>query len=527
MNETFVLFAFATTVALGVAVFVRQRGWGMAIPLIIAGAIIGPLPIGPSAPPEPEVVLVAILAPLVFGESLGSSYLDLRRVSRAVLALAVGLVVVTTVVVGIIASQFLGLSLAMGLALGAVLAPTDAVAVSTVARRAGLPRRLVSILEGESLVNDGTGLTALKVALVIAAAGSMHVGEGVLIFLIAVAVGVAVGAVGGLGCAWLLRRSKDLVAANALVLVIPFLLYVVAEQFEGSGILAVVVAGLVIAHTQNADPGHTGRVQSVIVWRHITFALQALAFFLVGLELPELVVRVGFEQAGQLAVAVAVVLVVIIVTRLVFVYAMALTQPAMRDEDGRRRLLRSSAILGWAGARGPVSALAAFSIPVVFATGEVVPYRDLILATTFCIIVITLLLSMTLGPLARRLGVSSDDDAATIRRVDAHLARAALDRLADVEAEAADAGNPLPADVGDRLREEVERRLESASGPIDAVGTQELQLQRMLATARAMVRAEQEELIRLRDEEGLPDGIVRPMLRQLDLRDQALRTEQR
>lgn len=527
MDESLALFAFAGAVALGVAAFARQRGWGMAMPLIIAGAIVGPLPFGPSAPPEPEVVLVVILAPLVFGESLGSSYLDLRRVSKPVLALAVGLVVVTTVVVGFVGSQFLGMSFAMALALGAVLAPTDAVAVSAVARRAGLPRRLVSILEGESLVNDGTGLTALKVALAIAAAGSVTVGRGLVIFVVAVVAGCAVGAAGGFLVAWILRRSRDLVAANALVLIVPFVLYVVAEKLQGSGILAVVVGGLVIAHTQNSDPGHTGRVQSVIVWRHITFALQALAFFLVGLELPDVIARVSASQSGTLVATVAVVLVVIIATRAAFVYAMALTQRGLRDPDGRRRLLSGAAILAWAGARGPVSGLAAFSIPVAFANGEQVPYRDLVLATTFCIIVITLLLSMTLGPLARVLRVQPDDDVEAITRVEVRLARAALERLDDIEAEAADAGDPIPPDMSDRLREAAERRLESARVHHDDAGSEEPDAQRVIAVARAMVRAEQEELIRLRDEEGLPDAIARPMLRQLDVRDQALRAEQR
>jgi monovalent cation/hydrogen antiporter len=527
VSDTFVVLAFGATFALAVATVARQRGWGMAIPLIIAGAVIGPLPIGPTAPPDPEIVLVAILAPLVFGESLGSSYLDLRRVSRPVLALAIGLVLVTTVVVGYVGEHFLGISWAMALALGAVLAPTDAVAVSAVARRAGLPRRLVSILEGESLVNDGTGLTVLKVALVIAAAGSVQFGEGLLIFVIAVVVGVAVGAGGGLLCAWVLRRSRDLVAANALILVIPFLLYVAAEELEGSGILAVVVAGLVIAHSQNSEPGHSGRVQSVIVWRHITFVLQALAFFLVGLELPEVVARVGGEQAGLLIVTVAVVLLCIVGARFVFVFAMSLTQSARGDARPVGILLRSGAVLAWAGARGPVSGLAAFSIPVAFASGEAVPYRDLVLATTFCIIVITLLLSLTLAPLARALGVRSDDDAELTRRVDVLLAQAALERLGDVEAEAMNSGDPLPADVSERLRADAERRLEPAGAGGDVTATEELQLQRMIGAARAMVRAEQEELIRLRDEEGLPDAIVRPLLRQLDLRDQALRTELR
>ena len=273
MDESLLTLAVGATIAVGVAVLMRRIGWGIAIPLIAVGAVVGEIPIGPTAPPDPGFVLVVILAPLVFGEALGSSYLDLRRVSRPVLALAIGLVIATTVVIGSVAFLLVAMPLAMALALGAVLAPTDAVAVSTVARRAGLPRRLVSILEGESLVNDGTGLTALKVALVAAAAGSVTLLEVTGFFIVAVTVGVVVGAIGGWLFALVLRRSNDLVPANALVLVAPFLLYAVAEEFEGSGILAVVVAGLVIAHVQNSDPGHTGRVQSVTVWRHITFLL--------------------------------------------------------------------------------------------------------------------------------------------------------------------------------------------------------------------------------------------------------------
>jgi NhaP-type Na+/H+ or K+/H+ antiporter len=156
-----------------------------------------------------------------------------------------------------------------------------------------------------------------------------------------------------------------------------------------------------------------------------------------------------------------------------------------------------------------------------------VPYRDLILATAFCIIVITLLLSSTLAPLARALKVTSDGDEETLRRVDVLLARAALERLADIEAEAQEAGDPMPADVGEHLRALAEARLESARTGPDHQGTQEIAAQRMIDAGRAMVRAEQEELIRLRDEEGLPDAIARPLLRQLDLRDQALRSEQR
>jgi len=525
MNETYVTLAASAAFAVAIAAFARQRGWNIALPLIAAGVVIAALPVGPTAPPDPEVILVAVLAPLVFGEALGSSYIDLRKVSRPVLALAIGLVFASTIVVGAITVTVVAMPIAMAFALGAVLSPTDAVAVSAVARRAGLPRRLVSVLEGESLVNDGTGLTALKVALVAAAAGSVTVLEVTGVFVVAVTVAIVTGGAGGWLLAWVLRRSKDLVASNALVLVAPFLLYVIAEELDGAGILAVVVAALVIAHSQNSDPGHTGRVQSVIVWRHITFVLQALAFFLVGLELFAVLGSLDSEAHGHVAVLVLAVMLALIATRALFVFGMVGGARNVRSGLSRRGYLSAAAIVAWAGARGPVSGLAAFSIPITFSSGEKVPYRDLIIATTLCVIVITLLLSLTLAPLARLLRIQKDDDTDTLRRVDVMLARAALERLADVEAEGISTGVPLPAAVADRLRTDLERRIiETADGDVGR-GTQEMETRRLMTAAQAMVRAEQEELLRLRDEEGLPDAIVRPLLRELDLRYQALRVD--
>ncbi len=523
-NEVYATMAVAAAVAVALGAFLRQRGWGIAIPLLVAGAVIGALPVGPDAPPEPEIILVAVLAPLVFGEALGASYLDLRRVSRPVLALAVGLVVVTTVVVAAVGVWIAAMPLAMAMALGAVLAPTDAVAVSAVARRAGLPRRLVSILEGESLVNDGTGLTALKVALVAAAAGTLGVLDVARVFTLAVVVGVGVGILGGYLLSWVLRSSTDLVPANGLVLVAPFVLYLVSETFEGSGILSVVVAALFVAGKQNADPGHTGRVQSVNLWKHITFVLQCMAFFLIGMELPEVLARTSKQDLGTLLLLVPAVLLTLIVLRTAFVFGMIGASRAARGGGGAN-IRRGAIILSWAGARGPVSGLGAFSIPVIFASGEVVPFRDLILSTVFVIIVLTLLLSLTLAPLARAVGIKPDDDGELLRRVDARMARAALDRLTDYEAQALESGAPLPNDVSVQLRADAERRLEAAAEPESVSLTKELRVSQIIEAARAMVRAEQEELIAMRDAEGLPDTLVRPLLRKLDTRDQALRTQ--
>ncbi len=522
MEGTFAELVLAATIAVAAAMIVRSRGWGIALPLIAIGAFVDWLPFGPDAPPDPELVLVIILAPLVFGEALGSSIIDLSKVRKPVLALAVGLVVATTFAVGAVAAALTALPIALACALGAVLAPTDAVAVSAVARRAGLPRRLVSILEGESLVNDGTGLTALTVALAAAAAGSVTVLEVSGIFVVAVTVGVAVGAGGGWLLAQILRRSSDLVAANALSLIAPFLLYAIAERLDGSGILALVVAALVIAHSQNADPGHSGRLQSGTVWRQVTFILQAIAFFFVGLEFPEVLRRLDTSETHAVLILVPAVVLTLVVTRALFVFAMIGWR---REVNGVQRagLVRGGVVLAWAGARGPVSGLAAFSIPIAFATtGEAVPYRDEILATTFCVIVITLLLSLTLAPVARWVGLRPDDDTDLLRRLDAQLARAALDRLAAIETEAIEAGEPLATGIVERVQADAERRIRRDEAPSESTQTEQLQVTQGIAVARAMVRAEQEELIRLRDEEGLPDSIVRPMLSKLDLRAQAL-----
>lgn len=530
MDESLFAYALTGVVALGLSVFIRQRGWGIALPLIALGTVVGAAPFGPDAPLEPEAVLIVILAPLVFGEALGSSYLDLRKVSRPVLALAIGLVITGTFVVGGVVSLVVAMPIAVALALGAILAPTDAVAVSTIAKRASIPRRLVSILEGESLVNDGTGLTALRVAVMATVVGGVTLIGTLGMFAVAVSVGLGVGALFGWAMSTILRRSRDLVAANSLIVIAPFSIYLVAEFFEGSGILAVVVAALWVASSQHSDPGWSGRLSGNTVWRHLTFILQTFAFLLIGLELPVVLSRLMPDERTLVAVLVPLVLVTLIVTRGLFVALMVGIQRARgqrsansfraSDQPGRE-----AAIIAWAGARGPVSGLAAFSIPLVIASGEPFPYRDVILATTFVIIVVSLVLSLTVAPMARWLGIRGDDDEQLRRDMDASLARAALVRLDAAIEEAQNDDDPIPQEVIDRLQRDAQTRVERARSTDDVSVTREMATRRLIDLARAMVQAEQEEVLRLRDEEGLPDALVRKKLQSLDVRLQALGTE--
>lgn len=525
MSETFETLAIAALIAVAVAVFTRQRGWGMALPLIGVGILVDYLPIGPDAMPNPEVVLIAILAPLVFGEALNSSYLDLRKVSRPVMALAVGLVVVTCLVVGGVVTAIVAMPLAMAVALGAVLAPTDAVAVSAVAKRASLPRRLVSILEGESLVNDGTGLTALRVAVIAAVVGSVSVVQVGGYFALAVIGGVGVGALFGGLLSWVLRHSTDVVAANALIIVAPFAIYLVAELVDGSGILAVVVAALLIAHRQNSIPGESSRLQSTTIWKHITFVLQAMAFFMIGLETPAVIERLSPQEEGQVLILIPVVVVTLILTRAAFLAVMVLVNRARGNTESTISTWTGAALLAWAAARGPVSGLAAFSIPMFMANGDELPYRDVVLGVSFGVIFVTLLLSQTLGPLARLLKISGDDDAEVLERVEASLVRAALNRLdAAVREGEGGEGEPIPLSVVESLRSEYEARMDRLITTQEQYETESADTRQIaVAVECSMIRAEQEELLRMRDEEGVPDAIVRPVLRTLDLREQSAR----
>ena len=521
MSEDVVTVAVSAVIALVIAVFLRQRGWSIALPLIAAGAIVDIAPFGPDALPEPELILVLILAPLVFGEALGSSFFDLRKVKIPVLALAIGLVIATTAVVGGVVSALVAMPIAVALALGAILAPTDAVAVSTIAKRAAIPRRLVSILEGESLVNDGTGLTALRVAVAAVVVGSVTWLDVAGMFGLAVGVGLAVGAVAGWILAKILATSKDLVAANSLILVAPFVIYLAAERLEGSGILAVVVAALWVANSQHRDPGWSGRVQANTVWRHVTFILQSLAFFFVGLELPSMLLSLTADEASLVGQLVPVVVLALIVTRALFVFLMVLVARTSYKEPGSE-LIRRSVILAWAGARGPISGLAAFSLPLLTVAGDAFPYRNVLIVTSLVIVVVTLVLSLTVAPLARVLRVTTDDDTKLATEVDVALARAALDRLDAAVQEAVTAGQPIPAAVIDALRTDLERRValqDDVSGPHVS---EEMTRIRIHELTRVMIRAEQEELVRLRDEEGFPDALVRPRLRELDMRLQGL-----
>ncbi|MFN8168770.1 MAG: cation:proton antiporter [Candidatus Nanopelagicales bacterium] len=511
MTEQGLALVVVVAAAVTVAGLCRWRGISSALPLLGAGLLLSLAPGLVGNVPTPEAVLVLLLAPLVFALALETSYLELKGASRPILALAVGLVVVTTLVIGGVATWVdPTVPFAVACVLGAVLAPTDAVAASTAGRSAGLPRRVLTIIEGESLVNDGTALTLLRVAILAVAAGSVTTGQVAGTLAVSVLVGGGVGALAGIVVSFLLSRVEDQLVGNAAILIAPFAVYLTAERFEGSGLLGVAVAGVWIAHSGSSRARAEVRLTSSIVWSVLAFLLEAVAFLFVGLE-----VRATLHQLPDLswvrytAVVLAVVA-VLVLTRALFVVAVRAVTPK-QARAGRR----TSLVVIWAGARGPVSALAAFSIPVVLESGEPFPGRNEILAITFGVVILTLAISLTLGPLVRRLGFEPEDETELVDAARDRAAMAGLARLDTLVAEARGDGMVVPEQLVAGLRSAVLVRRHMAK---KAPALTEVYVE----WRREMLAAERLELEVMRDEGELSDPVMRDLLREIDVRETAL-----
>ncbi len=509
----------AVLIAVLIGAVARSRGWNAPLLLLTGGLVVGLLPFGPDAPPDPEFVLTLILAPLVFGEALSSSAIDIRRVLRPVAAMAVFLVLLTAGAVGFVATLLLpSLPLASALCLGAVLGPTDPVAVASTAKSAGLPRRLMDTLDGESLLNDGTALALLRVCAGVAAAGSATASEVAILAVQSILGGVAVGVAGGWALTMLARRARDTTVANGALLVAPLPMFGAAEALGGSGILAVVAAALIFAHKTSSSVAYAGRLQAASVWRTLVFVLQSAAFFLVGVQVPLEFRTLDSAEISQLLVFVPAVMLVLISVRFLFVYCMFALQGRARSGRGEW------VVMGWAGTRGPISVLAAFTLPLTLDDGSAFPDRSVMISATFCVVIASLLLALTVPAVARAARLPAEDETPLIRRVRVSLARASLNRLEEIAGGAERDDRPVPAPLLDQLRSRAELRL-NESARVEDGSTAETSAEGASRNdiVTEMAHAEQEELLRLRDEEGLPDALMRVLQHEIDVRLRAQR----
>src|SRR5213596_1347464 len=380
--------------------------------LVLGGLAISYIPALPSVKLSSELVLLIFMPPLLFAQAWMTPWREFWKYRRPIFLLAVGLVLFTTTAVAFAAQALMGLPLSAGFVLGAIVSPPDAVAASAIAERFGLPRRVVRILEGESLVNDATGLVAYKFALAAVLTGTFSFAKASLQFVIVAVGGIALGWAVGLGSARIFERIKDEAILITLSLLVPYVSYLTAERLEVSGVLAAVTGGLYLGRRAPQMLNASTRLQAGAFWDMLVFLLNSVVFLLIGLQLPTIWTSLSNYSVPMLLwYAIATWLVVILV-RPIWVFPGAylprwLSRRIRQTEPdpGWRNVL----IVAWSGMRGVVSLAAALALPATTASGGRFPGRDLLVFLTFAVILGTLVgQGLTLGPLIKWLGVRPD-----------------------------------------------------------------------------------------------------------------------
>jgi monovalent cation/hydrogen antiporter len=511
-----ILLVAATVLAL----LARRIGIPYPILLVLGGLGLGFVPGLPPIELEPEIVFLIFLPPILFGAGYFTSLRDFKRNLRAITLLSVGLVIFTTVAVAAVAYTLVpGMEWAAAFALGAIVAPPDAVAATTVFQRLGVPRRIVTILEGESLVNDATALVAYRFAIIAASTGTFSIANAGLTFVAVAVGGVAFGLLMGLLIAWALRRIDDPVFSVVLTLLAPVATYLPAERFGLSGVLATVAAGIWVGRNAPREMSSSVRVAGNAAWQVVLFLINGTVFILIGAQLRSVLQGLGEYSPGQLIGLAVAISATAILVRILWVYPGTYLPRALSAAVRVREPYpppRQVFIVSWAGMRGVVSLAAALALPLYLSDGVTpFPFRDLIIFLAFAVILATLVgQGLTLPFVIRRLGISVDaGDVHEEAHVRMMTAEAAVQRIEELAREW-----PGHLELIDALRADYNHR----SSHIDphheeALNASEQELLDHRLIRSAVVEAEREALLQMRERGVVTDEVFRRVERDLDL----------
>jgi Na+/H+ antiporter len=464
---------------------------------------------------EPDLVLLVFLPPLLFGAAVATPIRDLRANLAPLVRLSVGLVIFTMIVVAAAAQAAVpSLGWAAAFTLGAIVAPTDALAATTVFRRLGAPRLVVTLVEGEALFNDATALVAYRAAVLAVLSGGFVLSQALAGFVIAAIGGIAIGVLVGRVAGEILRRLDDPPVEVAISLVIPFAAYLPADKLGLSGVLAAVAAGLVTGSRLGKILTPSSRILWLSTWKMVGFVLNGFVFVLIGLELPEITQGLGGRPPAEIVGLVALVCGIVVGARLVWVFATSLLPGSPRRMVARRdpRLAaRLTFVVSWAGLRGAVSLAAALALPAGF------PERNLILLLTFAVILVTLVgQGLTLPWVLRRAGwdgVEFDGDEGTVARTAAY--QAGLDEI-----DRARPDWPTHQPLLDRLESGLRDRTQHLATE-DPDETAERRQERIEheQIQRGVIAAQRAAVIELRDRGEINDETLRLIERELDFEE--------
>lgn len=503
--EVFVLLLFGVVVLAGVGL---RSGVPYPVVLVVGGLLFGLVPGTPDVVVDPDIILFVFLPPLLYSAAISNSAAELKANAKPIALLAIGLVLVTIAAVAAVANAVLGIPWAAAFVLGAVLGPTDPVSASAVLDRLGVTGRSTTILQGESLVNDATGLTAYRLAL-----GAVGASAGSALGISAEFVIVAAGGIAiGLAVGWLFAHLRRIVTDPSLDVTLsvltPFVAYVPAEELHVSGVLATVTAGLYIGSRtlDIIEPGT--RLRTLAFWDSASFLLDGLLFLLIGLQLPTIIDNI--ENADPVRLGFYAVLITAVVMGVRALWMLAI--PSLLGSETTRA---ERIVVAWSGMRGGVSLAAALAITV-----DGFPKRDLVIFVAYATIVLTLVLpGLTLSTVVRRLGLaSSAEHRRASAKVRLELTHAALERLEELEGEA-------PEHLVQRLRDRYGSRIERLEGRLEGDEDEDAQSDtaragRLLA---AMIEAERELLRAMWSDRTYPQDILREVERELDLDESRLR----
>jgi len=521
-SDSLVLAAILVAVAL-LLIVAQQVRVPYPILLVVGGLGLSFVPGIPEIQLPPDLVLIAVLPPLLYGTAFFTSLRDLRENAGAISLLAVGLVLTTMLVVAAVAHFLIpDLSWHGAFVLGAVVSPTDPTAAAAIAERLGLPRRIVALIEGESLVNDGTALVAYKFAVVAVVTGTFSLADAAGSFVLNVAGGIAIG----LGIGFLIRqvrrRLDDPPLEITISLLSGFFAYLPAQAAGVSGVLAAVTVGIYMGwHTPELTSAQT-RLQGIAVWEIVFFLLNALLFTLIGLQLPGILDALSGRSTATLIGYAAAVTAAVIAAR--FLWVVPGTYLTARFRRRRRPIqdpVKTAILLGWSGMRGAVSLAAALALPLTTDAGQPFPDRQLIIFLTFGVIFGTLVLQgLTLPAVVKTLGLEDEGRAekeeAKARVYAAEAALARLEELAEEDWVREDTLERLRGLFGFR-RERFRSRFDPESD--GAIEDRSAAFQRL---QRELLEAERNAVFELRRTGRIDDAVMRRVVRDLDLEEARL-----
>lgn len=499
--------------------------------LVIAGLMLSFIPGLPSLEIDPDLIFLIFLPPLLYEAAWNTSWKDLWRWRRIISIFAFGLVVLTSGIVALVSDAMIpDFTLSLGFLLGGIISPPDAVAATSVLKDIKVPKRVIAILEGESLVNDAASLIVFRFALAAVITGSFVFHQAAMNFVLVTIFGIAVGILIALAIysihRWL-PTSPNI--DTALTLVAPYLMYLGAEQFHVSGVMAVVSGGLFLSYRSHKIFSHTTRLQATSMWTTVSFILNGLVFMLIGLEFPAIIKGLKDYSVGTALGYALIVSAVIIVTRIGFtLFASAFTVMISRviTTADSRPGWRGPLIIGWAGMRGVVSLASALSIPLLMNDGTNFPQRNLILFITFVVIIVTLVIQGLTLPLVIRMVKYEDPDHMRPHleqesEIKMHLSNLALKTLEEKFSKEI-GHNSMLTDLKAQIGKTSELKKNLLSPDSDR---QKKEIKEYIKIHIDLIEIQRKELHKMMNNSAYDHEVIRNMEAQMDLEEEKLRLQ--